>query len=241
MDKSPVTPHAVNIVNPTTGSSNLPSPIVPYGNTFLGGVRVATGDLNGNGFDDVVTVPGRGGLPVVNVYDQMGNLLTSFQAYNSSVNGGLQVAVADLYGNGLDDIITVPSWGPAEVRVFKNLGLVGGKPTFSSTPSMDFLAFPSSFVGGAVVAAANLGTTPNHVPQIIVGSGSGMKATVEVFNVSNTPPTSSPVLATPVASFTPFSTISPTLMGGVSLSVAQLTSNPIQDIVVVPAPAAIRW
>jgi len=231
-DKSPVTPHTVNIVNPANGSSYLPSPIVPYGNSFLGGVRVATGDLNGNGFDDIVTAPGRGGLPVINVYDQLGNLLTSFQAYSATVNGGLQVAVADLYGNGLEDIITVPSWGPAEVRVFKNLGVVGGMPVFSSTPSMDFLAFPSSFVGGAVVAAANLGTMPSHTPQIIVGSGSGMKATVEVFNVSSAPPTSPPTLATPVASFNPFNTISPQLVGGVSLSVAQLSSNPIQSIVV---------
>jgi len=231
-NKSPVTPHTVDIINPENGSPILSSPIVPYGSTFLGGVRVATGDLNGNGSDDIVTVPGPGGLPVVNVYGQGGGLLTSFQAYNSSVNGGLQVAVADLYGNGLDDVVTVPSWGPAEVRVFKNLGVVGGTPVFSSTPSMDFLAFPSSFVGGAVVAAANLGTMPNEMPQIIVGSGSGMKATVAVFNVSNTPPASQPVLATPVASFAPFNTISPPLVGGVSLSVAQLTASPIQDIVV---------
>src|SRR5208283_5815851 len=99
------------------------------------------------------------------------NELTHFQAYGASVNGGLQVAVADLYGNGLEDIITVPSWGPAEVRVFKNLGVVGGTPIFSATPTLDFLAFPSSFIGGAVVAAAGTGSAPNGDAESFVGSG----------------------------------------------------------------------
>ena len=153
MDKSPAVPKNATVVNPLTGTASVT--ITPYSSTFLGGVHVATGDLNGNGYDDIVTAPGRTGAPVINVYDQFGNLLTSFPAYPSSVNGGLNVAVADLTGDGLDDIITVPSWGPAEVRVFMNMGVVGGLPVFSSTPTLDFLAFPSSFIGGATVAASS--------------------------------------------------------------------------------------
>jgi hypothetical protein len=231
MGKSPTTPQSFDIFNPQTGKPSL-SPITPFGISSLGGVSVATGDLNHLGYDDIVAAAGRGELPDVAVYDQAGNLLTQFQAYGASVNGGLNVAVADLYGNGLQDIITVPNWGPAEVRVFKNLGVVGGAPVFSTTPTLDFLAFPSSFVGGAMVAAASLGTMPNHLPQIIVGSNSGMKATVEVFTVSGMTTHTPPVLATPVASFTPFSTPTAPFQGGVSLSVAQLSTTPIQDIVV---------
>ena len=233
MDKSPATPKTVDVFDPLTGNSRLSAPIVPYGNTFEGGARVATGDLNGNGFDDIVTAPGRGASPpVINVYDQFGTLLTSFAAYPASVNGGLQVAVADLNGDGLDDIITVPSWGPAEVRVFYNMGVIGGAPVFSTTPDIDFLAFPSSFVGGAVVAASSEGTMSNGVPQIVVGSGAGMAATVEVFNASSVGSTSPPALATPTATFMPFNTITPPLQGGVSLAMAQLTSAPNQSIVV---------
>ncbi len=125
--KSPVTPQTVNIFNPLTGSPTLAPAITPYGNTFMGGVNLATGDLNANGFDDIVTAPNRTGSPTINVYDQLGDLLTSFQAYPSSFNGGVQVAVADLNGDGLEDIVTVPSWGPAEVRVFYNMGTVGAR------------------------------------------------------------------------------------------------------------------
>ena len=58
----------------------------------------------------------------------------------------------------MTDSITVPNWGPAEVKVFRNV-LVGGVPTFDgSHPDRDFLAFPSSFIGGAVVAAADMGS-----------------------------------------------------------------------------------
>ena len=97
-----------------------------------------------------MTAPGRGNLPVIRVYNQTGTLLTQFQAYPSSVNGGLQIALADVDGDGLKDIITVPSWGSAEVRVFRNLGIVNGVPTFDGAhPYRDFLAFPSSFIGGA--------------------------------------------------------------------------------------------
>ena len=184
MDKSPVVPKTASIVNTVTGTTTLT--ITPYASTFQGGVHVATGDLNGNGYDDIVTAPGRTGSPTINVYDQLGNLLTSFQAYPASVTGGVNVAVADLTGDGLDDIITVRSSGTAEVRVFMNMGTVGGTPVFSTTPTMDFLAFPASFVGGAMVAASSIGTTSSGTPQIIVGSNAGMKSTVEVFNFSAT-------------------------------------------------------
>ena len=230
MDKSPLTSQSVEVIDPNTGT--VLTQFVPYSSNFQGGVRVATGDLGDNGIDDIVTVPGRGGLPVVHVYSATGTLLTEFQAYPSSVDGGLQVAVADVTGDGLPDIITVPSYGPAEVRVFKNLGLVNGVPTFDSTPYLDFLAFPSSFIGGASIAAAGVGSTPNGDAEIIVGSGAGMAATVEVFDVSSLTTTSPAVQATPLATFNPFSTSTMTFYGGVSLAVAQFTANSLPDIVV---------
>ncbi len=72
----------------------------------------------------------------------------------------------------------------------------------------------------------------NGVPQIIVGSGAGMKATVEVFNANSIVSSSPPKLATPTATFMPFNNIAPALQGGVSLATARLTSAANDSIVV---------
>jgi hypothetical protein len=141
------------------------------------------------------------------------------------------VAIADVNGDGLNDIITVPSYGPAEVKVFLNV-LVGGEPTFNAShPYREFLAFPSSFVGGAVVAAADMGSTPlangpfkpgafDQKAEIVVGSGAGIEAAVKVFG------------ATAVGTFHPFLAATTGYQGGVSLSVARISSNLVPDIVV---------
>jgi len=241
MDKSPNTPQLVRVIDEQTGAVLLQ--FAPYGNTFQGGVRVATGDLTGDGIDEIVTAPGWSMVAQVRVYTLSGVLLTSFQPYGSTFNGGVQVAAADVDGDGLNDIVTVPSYGPAEVKVFRN-ALVGGVPTFDGAhPYRDFLAFPSSFIGGAVVAAADMGSTPvaggpfnttilDQKAEIVVGSGPGMKTTVKVFDISrlNTPtPRAMPAT---VASFTPFSTSTTSFQGGAFLNVARINADPIPDIIV---------
>ncbi len=240
MAKSPNTPQFVTVIDQASGAAL--SQFAPYGNTFQGGVRVATGDLTGDGIDEIVTAPGWSIVAVVRVYNQNGGLLTSFQPYGSKFNGGVQVAVADVDGDGLNDIITVPSTGPAEVKVFRNV-LVGGVPTFDgSHPYRDFLAFPSSFIGGAVVAAADMGSTPlrngpfnntvrDQKAEIVVGSGAGMKTTVKVFDVNGMITPTPSAVATAAGSFTPFSTTT-SYQGGVSLSVARINADLIPDIVV---------
>src|SRR6185436_1970310 len=228
--KSPLMPEFVRVID--EGSGAVLAQFAPYGNTFQGGVRVATGDLTGDGVDEIVTATGWSIVAEVRVYTQNGGLLTSFRPYGASFDGGVQVAVADVDGDGLSDIITVPSWGPAEVKVFRNV-LVGGVPTFdASNPYRDFLAFPTSFIGGAVVDAADMGklvgssfvNTLDGKAEIVVGSGDDIKTTVKVFDVSGAP--------TAVRSFTPFSTATTSYQGGVSLSVARINADLIPDIVV---------
>jgi hypothetical protein len=240
MAKSPAVPQFVKVLDEESGA--VLWQFVPYGNTFQGGVRVATGDLTGDGVDEIVTAPGWSITAQINVYTQTGGLLTSFQPYGSTFNGGVQVAVADVDGDGLSDVITVPSTGPAEVKVFRNV-LVGGRPTFNAAhPIRDFLAFPASFIGGAVVAAADMGSTlllngpftntRDLRAEIVVGSGAGMKTTVKVFDVRNMTVLTPNAMATAARSFTPFSTVTGSYQGGVSLSVARTNADLIPDIVV---------
>ena len=54
---------------------------------------------------------GAGGAPQVNVYDQFGDLVQSFNAYAPGFRGGVRVAVADVTGDGFADVVTTPGPG----------------------------------------------------------------------------------------------------------------------------------
>ncbi|HYD67864.1 VCBS repeat-containing protein [Azospirillum sp.] len=103
---------------------------------FTGGVRVAVGDVTGDGIADVVTGAGPGGGPHVKVFDVQGGTQTqSFFAYEPSFRGGVAVAVADVTGDGRADIVTAggPGGGP-NVKVFG-----GGEPGLA--PDADWFIF----------------------------------------------------------------------------------------------------
>src|SRR6185369_1692953 len=115
--------------------------IFAYAPTFTGGVRVAIGDVTGDGVDDIVTAPGSGGGPHIRVFDGVtGTCKKEFFAYAPSFTGGVFVAVGDFDGDGYADIVTgAGAGGGPHVRVFngKSLGLI-----------TEFFAFSASFLGG---------------------------------------------------------------------------------------------
>ncbi len=239
--KSPNAPQLVTVVDAFSGSSL--TQFAPYGTVFQGGIRIATGDLTGDGVDEIVTAPGWSIVAQVRVYDQNGRLLTTLLPYGASFKGGVQVAVGDVDGDGRNDIITVPSYGPAEVKVFRNV-LVAGVPTFDVThPYRDFLAFPASFIAGAVVAVADMGSTPlangpfnttvlDHKAEIIVGSNAGIATSVKVLDVTRLTTLTPSMMPSATGSFAPFSTVASEFFGGVSIAVARINADLIPDIIV---------
>lgn len=90
-----------------------------YSPSFTGGVFVASGDVNGDGFDDIITGAGPGGGPHVKVFDGVTQQeLISFFAFDIAFQGGVRVASADYDGDRLDDIITAQGPGGTRVRVY---------------------------------------------------------------------------------------------------------------------------
>lgn len=143
--------------------------------SFRGGVRVAVGDINGDGIPDVIAAAGPGGAPEVKVFSgQNGALLYDFFAYTPSFTGGVFVAAGDVNGDGVADIVTGTDAGAApEVKVFGG-GKLGGQQL------RDFFAYSTAFTGGVRVAVGDV--NGDGFGDIITGSGPGAPPEVKVFS-----------------------------------------------------------
>ena len=116
-----------------------------YEQQFVGGVRVAVGDVNGDGAEDIVTGTGPGTAPEVRVFDgRSTNPIGEFFAYQPGFSGGVFVSTADLNNDGRANIITgAGPEAPASVRVFKGL---------EGEVLAEYFAFGDEFQGGVCVA-----------------------------------------------------------------------------------------
>ena len=95
---------------------------------FTGGVYVAAGDVNGDGAAELVVGADAGGGPHVRVFSEAGLPAlverASFFAYDPAFTGGVRVAVGNVDGTGLLDIVTGPGpGGGPHVRAFTGGGV----------------------------------------------------------------------------------------------------------------------
>ncbi|QEL15586.1 FG-GAP repeat protein [Limnoglobus roseus] len=181
-----------------------------YDANFGGGVSVATGDVTGDGIDDIVTGAGPGGGPHVKVFDgSNGAEVDSFFAYDAGFTGGVHVGLANVDGDGRADIITGagPGGGP-HVKVFDgtDLRLVN-----------NFFAYSPNFTGGVFVAGGDLDTDGRA--EIVTGAGVGGGTHVRAFDgLTGTERVS-------------FFAGDPTGRGGVTVGVGDFDGNGSADIV----------
>jgi hypothetical protein len=118
-----------------------------YDSKSRGGVNVAVGDVNGDGQTEIVTGPGPGLAPTVEIFSLSGKPLGSFLAYDKNFKGGVNVAVGDVNGDGRAEIITAPaSGGGPEIRIFDATGQVLD----------DWFAYDKNYHGGIKVTAADM-------------------------------------------------------------------------------------
>ena len=144
-----------------------------YEESFRGGVRVASGDVNGDGVDDLVTVAGVGGGPRVRALDGVtGATLYDYFAYEPTFRLGLYVAAADVNGDGFADIITgTDAGGGPRVTVFSGR---------DGRQLLDFFAFDSDVRSGVRIGAGDI--NGDGAAEVIVSTGVGAAAEVRVFN-----------------------------------------------------------
>jgi len=95
----------------------------PFAAGFKGSASLAVADINGDGQAEIVIGAGRGGGPQVRVFDFSGRSLLNFFAYDPMFRGGVNVATADINGDGQAEIITgAGAGGGPHVRYFNHRG-----------------------------------------------------------------------------------------------------------------------
>ena len=146
-----------------------------FANSFRGGVRVASGDLDGDGLDEIIaaTGPGKSDVRVFNGGDF--RLIKNFQPLGSQHKKGLFVAVGDFDGNGVRDLIAASDSGAiSTVAVFD-----GEEVLAPGTPQSynRFLAFPNNVRSGVRLAVKPRGTVdPGLVEHVDLFMATGSSA-----------------------------------------------------------------
>ncbi len=216
--------------NPVGGSQSF---LIPPGDIgafpgFSGSVRVATGDINGDGIGDFITAQGdgAGSGSRIRIFDGNSALfngtaveISSFFAYsdaagasqNPGFGGGVFVASTDLNGDGVDELITSAGAGArGHVKVFNfNVGGVfqGSTPELRSS----FFAY-TDFAGEIRVTTAFFGGNAF----LVTGSGAGTSQSdvrfyLNAFNIGQVPDLN---FVAPIAQLFPFAGFN----GGVSVA-----------------------
>jgi hypothetical protein len=180
-------PH-IRVFDGRTGDQlpGLIGSFLAYDPAFLGGIYVASADLNGDGFDDVITGAGSGGGPHVKAFSGVdGSELRSFLAYDASFTGGVRVAAGDLNLDGIPDIVTGagPGGGPHVI------GFSGADLAVITS----FMAYALQFTGGVYVTVGRV--TADGQVSIITGAGETGVPLVRVWQITSANPLAQPVVS----------------------------------------------
>jgi hypothetical protein len=220
----------VTVVDPATGA--ILNRFLAYEAGFKGGVRVALGDVTGNGVDEILTGPGPGREGEIRVFRRDGTELVAYRTlpFGAGYRGGVEVATGDVNGDDVDDMVAGASRGPGLVSVFF-VNPAAADPV-ANVPDRAVQTMPSDFIGGVSVATADVGTfvggaaiapaTPDGRFEVVIGSGAGGgPPQVLIYDMSGVP--------TVIRRISPFS---PGFLGGVSVSAGRYDGDGIHDIIV---------
>jgi peptidylprolyl isomerase len=221
---------AMRLVNPISGA--VVNQFFAFDDeTYNGGVQAVLGDFDGDGRQEVAAAAGRWLPGEVRFFKTDGTRLPSFDTapFGASWQGGVNLAAADVDGDGRDDLIAAKASGNGEVRIFRS---VAGADPIANTPFRTIRPFGSVAVGGATVAAADMGTFTNGAvtnaakqdgkAEVIIGSGMLARPVVRVYDVGS----ATPKVVDTINPFTPGN------RGGIGVAAARVNADSIPEIIV---------
>jgi hypothetical protein len=186
----------VRVLDPVTGAVRVQ--FMAYEQSFRGGVRVSTGDVTGDGIEEIITGPGAGRLGEIRVFTQAGVELPAYRTrpFGNAFTGGVEVAAGAVTGPGKVAIVAAQGARGNLVRVFTVTP--GAVDPVANVHARQFQPFGPRFIGGVRLATADLGTFTGNVLEseirdgvfeIVASSGAGIRATVAVQNAAAATPT----------------------------------------------------
>ncbi|MFZ6036023.1 MAG: L,D-transpeptidase family protein [Patescibacteria group bacterium] len=135
-----------------------------YDDRFRGGVNVAVGDVDGDGYGEIITGPGAGGGPHVRVFDRYGTVTDNIFPFHPDYRGGVTVGTANVDGGAEDEVIVAVQGGDAPwVKVLKRAGY--------NFELKSFLAFGEAFRGGVRIVGADV--DDDGLDEVVAAAGAG--------------------------------------------------------------------
>ena len=154
-------------------AKQVKSTFLAYQEGFRGGLKIASGDIDGNGRDEIITGAGPGEEPHLRVFDMNGNLIWETFVFDQDFKGGIDVTAGDVNGDGKDEIIISQlSNGQAWVKIYQ--------VNEQKTVLANFLAFASNFKGGCHIASGDI--DGDGKDEIIAGAGSSGRPQIRIFD-----------------------------------------------------------
>jgi hypothetical protein len=180
---------------------------------------------------------GAGGKPAVSVFDSGGAPIGHFLAFAPGFSGGVRVAVGDVNGDGVPDLIVAagPGGGP-EVKGVDGpkRGMVDANGAIQTAALLeDFFAYDPAFSGGTYVA---FGESTNLVQEIITGAGAGGTPHVKVIDGTKLNQLQNNAEIANSALLGQFLAYSPFFSGGVRVAAADQNGDGVIDIVTGAGP-----
>ncbi|MFA5947197.1 MAG: L,D-transpeptidase family protein [Patescibacteria group bacterium] len=157
-------------------SGDLVTSFLPFDKAGNLAGSVAVGDLGTDKISEIIVGAGAGNKPLIRTFRLDGTLIKEFSAYGNGMKSGVNAALCDLNGDGLNDIVTGASVGGGpQVRVFSSEG---------KFMDLQFFAYDEKFRGGVNIACADVDA--DGKADILTGAGPGGEKTIKVFSSTGT-------------------------------------------------------